>query len=194
VIVNTMRRSLGRFVLALEYPEFRTMWLGVMAAQAAAWALIVARGWLVFDVTGSSMAVGVVTFAAMAPMFFMPPIAGVLADKWDRRTLLASSYAINLFQNLVLAILALTGVIAADEFRGRLASINTFSLGGIMSFMNLANGYLGTHFPAATILLVNGLLFALIMVASAAFAIPRGVYLRGMPTPRAAASTAASSA
>src|SRR5205814_9879039 len=80
-------------------------------AQAAAWALIVARGWLVFDLTGSSMAVGWVTFAAMAPTFFVPPIAGVLADRMDRRTLLASTYAINLFHNLALALLAGTGVI-----------------------------------------------------------------------------------
>jgi len=29
----------SRFVLALEHPEFRTMWLGVTAAQAAAWAV-----------------------------------------------------------------------------------------------------------------------------------------------------------
>src|SRR5438876_10472839 len=111
MVAEILRSSLNRYTAALEYQEFRTMWLASLAAQAAAWALIVARGWLVFDMTGSSMAVGLVTFAAMAPMFFMPPIAGVLADRWDRRTLLASTYAINLFHNLALAILAATGVI-----------------------------------------------------------------------------------
>jgi MFS family permease len=83
---------------------------------------------------------------------------------------------------------AMTQAIAADEFRGRLASINTFSLGGIMSFMNLANGYLGTHYPASAILLVNGLLFAGIVVASFGLAVPRGVYLRGMPVSRTPAA------
>jgi MFS family permease len=79
---------------------------------------------------------------------------------------------------------AMTQAIADDEFRGRLASINTFSLGGVMSFMNLANGYLGTHFPAAAILLVNGLLFVAIMFSSAASSIARGVYMQGMPIAR----------
>lgn len=103
---------MSRFAVALEFPDFRTMWLANMAAQAAAWALIVSRGWLVFDMTGSSMSVGIVTFAVMAPMLFMPPIAGVLADRMDRRALLGSTYAVNLFHNLALFLLAATGTIA----------------------------------------------------------------------------------
>lgn len=102
----------GRYLVALQYPDFRTMWLANLSAQAAAWALIVTRGWLVYDMTHDSAKVGMVTFAAMAPLLFMPPIAGVLADRVDRRTVLASSYAVNLAHNLVLAALAFTGVMA----------------------------------------------------------------------------------
>jgi hypothetical protein len=61
-------------------------------------------------------------------------------------------------------------------------------VGGIMSFRNLVNGYLGTHFPAAAILFVNGLLFAAIVVASPSFPVARGVYVRGMPVARPAAT------
>src|SRR3954465_9882694 len=86
----------GRYVAALEFPEFRTMWLAHLSAQAAGWGLIMARGWYVFALAQSSFAGGLVTFAAMAPMMIMPPIAGVLADRVDRRTLLASTYAINM--------------------------------------------------------------------------------------------------
>lgn len=111
MVRDFFRASLYRYTAALEYREFRTMWLASLAAQAAAWALIVARGWLVFDMTGSSMVVGLVTFAAMAPMLIMPPIAGVLADRFDRRNLLASTYAVNLVHNLILAVLAATGLV-----------------------------------------------------------------------------------
>ena len=111
MVGELVRTSLSRYTAALEYPEFRTMWLASLAAQAAAWALIVARGWLVFDMTGSSMVVGIVTFAAMAPLLFMPPIAGVLADRFDRRNVLAATYAVNLVHNLILAVLAATGLI-----------------------------------------------------------------------------------
>lgn len=108
---SIFQASLARYGAALEYPEFRTMWFANLWAQAAAWALIVTRGWLVFDMTHSSVAVGVVTFAVMAPMLFMPPISGVLADRMDRRTLLASTYAVNFFHNLVLGLLAASGVL-----------------------------------------------------------------------------------
>lgn len=76
---------------------------------------------------------------------------------------------------------AITQSLADDEYRGRLASINTFSLGGVMSAMNLANGFLGGAFGAAPILLLHGLLFAGIVVASFALATPRRVYVKGLP-------------
>src|SRR5438034_11775733 len=113
MVGEILQRSLNRYVLALQYPEFRTMWLGVMSAQAAAWALIVTRGWLVYDMTDSSMAVGLVTFAAMAPLVLVPPFAGVLADRVDRRTLLSWTSAIKLFPNLLPAVLALPGHLAS---------------------------------------------------------------------------------
>jgi len=111
VVGEFLRSSLSRYAAALEYREFRTMWLASLAAQAAAWALIVARGWLVFDMTGSSVVVGIVTFSAMAPLIFMPPIAGVLADRFDRRNVLAATYAVNIGHNLILAVLAATGLV-----------------------------------------------------------------------------------
>lgn len=100
-----------RYGAALAYREFRVMWSANAFAQAAAWGLIVARGQLVFDETHSSAWVGATTFAAMAPLFFVPPIVGVLADRMDRRTILASSYALNGLQNLALFAGALLGVL-----------------------------------------------------------------------------------
>lgn len=102
---------LDRYGAALQYREFRTMWIANAFAQAAAWGLIVARGQLVFNQTGSSFWVGATTFAAMAPLFVVPPIVGVLADRMDRRTILAASYGLNALQNLALFAGALFGVL-----------------------------------------------------------------------------------
>jgi MFS family permease len=100
-----------RYGAALQYRDFRIMWSANAFAQAAAWGLIVARGQLVFDQTHSSAWVGATTFAAMAPLFVVPPIVGVLADRMDRRTILASSYLLNALQNLALFAGALFGVL-----------------------------------------------------------------------------------
>jgi MFS family permease len=99
----------ARFFVALGYRDFRQLWMANASAQAAAWALIVTRGWLIFDKTGSSFWVGAATFAAMGPQFVVPPVAGVLADRLDRRTILAWTYSLNLAHNIALLGLALFG-------------------------------------------------------------------------------------
>lgn len=99
----------NRYLVALAFRDFRHMWLANFYGQAAAWALVATRGAYVFDHTHSSLIVGITTFAAMGPVFVVPAFAGVLADRFDRRTLLAWTYAINVAQNLALAVLALTG-------------------------------------------------------------------------------------
>ena len=101
----------ARYFSALAYPDYRTFWTANMAAGAAAWALIVARGWLVFVLTDSSLWVGVVTFAAMIPRVLVTPFTGYLSDRFDRRNVLAAMFALNLVHNLVLAFLVLLGTI-----------------------------------------------------------------------------------
>lgn len=84
-----------------------------MCSQSSAWALIVARAALVFQVTGSATWIGVVTFAAMIPSVLMSPVSGYLADRFDRRTVLIYAYSLNLSHNLLLAVLVATGYIEA---------------------------------------------------------------------------------
>ncbi len=98
-----------RFLLALQYRDYRTLWTANLCAGAAAWGLIVARGWLAFEITGSSLWVGVVTFMAMAPQFFATPIIGFVADRFDRQSVLAWTYGLNLVHNVVLALLVMLG-------------------------------------------------------------------------------------
>ena len=81
-----------------------------MSASAAAWALIVARGWIVWEMSGSSLYVGLVTFLAMIPRVVIPPFTGYLADKYERRKVMASIYGLNLAHTLFLA-----GLLAFDQ-------------------------------------------------------------------------------
>lgn len=85
------------------------LWLATMSGASAYWALIVARGILVLEMSGSSGMVGVVTFAAMAPRFLVPPVAGYLADRFPRQRVLAASYWLNLLNNALLTILTFSG-------------------------------------------------------------------------------------
>tara|TARA_Y100000768_G_scaffold203881_1_gene153437 strand:+ start:4532 stop:5740 length:1209 start_codon:yes stop_codon:yes gene_type:complete len=81
------------------------MWLAGLFAGSSHWALIVIRGWVVYQISDSSMLVGLVTFSAMIPMVLVNPFIGYLADKFQRRRILQFMFFINFIHNLVLAIL-----------------------------------------------------------------------------------------
>ena len=81
------------------------MWLAGLFAGSSHWALIVVRGWVVYQISDSSMLVGLVTFAAMIPMVLVTPFIGYLADKFQRRRILQIMFFINFVHNLGLGIL-----------------------------------------------------------------------------------------
>jgi MFS family permease len=111
LLLRSYLREIGdRFLLALKYADYRTMWIATTCSGAAAWALIVARGWLAWEITGESTWVGIITFAAMAPRVFSTPIVGYLSDRFDRQTLLRWIFALNLAHNIVLALLVMNGL------------------------------------------------------------------------------------
>jgi MFS family permease len=101
----------SRYFAALSHQDYRTLWTANMSAAAAAWALIVARGWLVYEISDSSLWVGVVTFAAMIPRMLVTPFTGYLSDRFNRRNVLAVMFGLNLAHNLVLAVVVLAGAV-----------------------------------------------------------------------------------
>jgi MFS family permease len=96
---------------SLASRDYTLLFVNSVFAAGANWALLLARGWLVFEITGSSAAVGVVTFAGMAPFVFASPIAGALADRMDRRLLSIWAAYISLFGTVGLAIVTIAGVV-----------------------------------------------------------------------------------
>jgi MFS family permease len=93
------------YFASLKYPDFFKMWLASLFAGSSHWALIVIRGWVVYQISDSSMLVGLVTFAAMIPMLLVTPFVGYLSDKFQRRRILQIMFLINFIHNLGLGIL-----------------------------------------------------------------------------------------
>ena len=98
-----------RYTAALKYSDFRRFWISATFAGAGVWGLIAARGVLAFDISDeSSFWVGVTTFAALIPFVVVPPFSGVLADRFDRRYMIAMAHAVNVFLALLLVALYFT--------------------------------------------------------------------------------------
>jgi MFS family permease len=71
----------------------------------------VAMAWLVYRLTESAFVLGVVGFAGRLPFLFLAPLAGVAADRWDRRRILVVTQSLSMVQAVLLAALVLVGVV-----------------------------------------------------------------------------------
>jgi MFS family permease len=71
----------------------------------------VAMSWLVYRLTGSAMLLGIVGFTSQIPSFILAPVAGVLADRWEKRRLLFATQTLALTQAALLAVIVLTGMV-----------------------------------------------------------------------------------
>lgn len=88
------------------------MWTGACISQVGTQMQTAAQAWTVFDLSNNnSFYLGVDVFLAQIPIVLFALIAGVLADRRDRRAILLSSQYAQMACAFVMAFLALTGLI-----------------------------------------------------------------------------------
>jgi MFS family permease len=97
---------------AFRYRNYRLYFGGQGISLTGTWMQQVAMGWLVYRLTGSAFYLGVVAFFAQVPVIFMSPLAGVLADRWERMHIMLAAQMLAMVQALVLAALMFSKAIA----------------------------------------------------------------------------------
>src|SRR4051812_8136771 len=80
-----------------------------VAAGLAQQMQAVAVGWLVYDLTHSALALGLVGLAGFLPAIVLALITGHVADRFDRRLILALCHALNAAAAASLALAAWAG-------------------------------------------------------------------------------------
>jgi len=112
---------------ALGSRNYRLFFFGQGVSLVGTWMTQLATVWLVYQLSGSPLWLGVVGFAGQAPSFFVAPFSGLLVDRFDRRRILLLTQALAMAQSLALAALTFTG------------AINLFWLLGLGLFQGLIN-------------------------------------------------------
>lgn len=122
---------------ALRHRNYRLFFFGQGISLVGTWMQQVAVGWLVYRMTSSPIWLGVVGFVGQIPTFLISPVAGVLADRHERRSLLIVTQVAALLQASLLAFLVLSQriqvwhVVALSAFLG---IINSFDIPVRQSF------------------------------------------------------------
>lgn len=102
-----------RFLLrALRHRNYRLFFLGQSISLIGMWISQITIGWLVYRLTDSALLLGVVTFAGQVPAFLLSPLAGVMVDRWDRRTTLLVTQAMMMISAGALAFMTFTGIVS----------------------------------------------------------------------------------
>ena len=123
---------------ALRSRNFRLFFAGQSISLVGTWMQQVAMSWLVYRLTGSAFLLGVVGFMSQIPTFLLAPVAGVLADRWDKRRLLVATQTLAMMQAAVLAFFVLAEAIQVWQILALsliLGLINTFDIPARQSFI-----------------------------------------------------------
>jgi MFS family permease len=103
--------GLGRGFRALRHRNYKLFWWGQTISLIGTWMQIVAQSWLVLQITGSAVDLGILGALQMLPMLVIGAFGGVLADRWRKRDLLVITQTSQLLLALVLAVLVSTHLV-----------------------------------------------------------------------------------
>src|SRR5512141_2672304 len=73
---------------ALRYRNFRLFFLGQLVSLTGTWMQNTAQSWLVYELTGSRLLLGVVAAVGSAPMLVFSLWGGSIADRQPKRTII----------------------------------------------------------------------------------------------------------
>jgi MFS family permease len=96
---------------SLSVPQYSLYFWGMFAFFSGMNMMIVLRGYLVYDITGSAAALGIIMLSVSLPMLVMAPIGGVIADRIDRRTLMIWAQVAVFALNLLNTVLIIAGTV-----------------------------------------------------------------------------------
>ncbi|TDT32453.1 MFS transporter [Naumannella halotolerans] len=109
-----MNLARSRTFSALQNPNYRIYLAGSFGSNIGTWMQRVAQDWLVLELTGSALAVGITTALQFLPTLLLSPYTGLIADRFDKRKVLWFSQGWMALMAAVLGAAAITGVATAE--------------------------------------------------------------------------------
>lgn len=105
------RPALPKALAAFQYRNYQLWFGGQLVSLAGTWMQSIAQGWLVYQISRSEFALGLVGFAGAIPILFITPWGGVVVDRVPKRTLLVITQIVMMVLAFALAILYFLNVV-----------------------------------------------------------------------------------
>lgn len=96
---------------SLKYNDYRYFWLGQIISWIGTWMQRTAQVWLVYTLTESPFALGLLGVFQFVPMLLFSLLAGVLVDRFSKKKLIVYTQIGFMLQSFALAVLVWSGLV-----------------------------------------------------------------------------------
>ena len=96
---------------SLRHPNYRLLWIGTLCMSAGQWIQQVTLGYLAYELTGSAAVLGALGAVRTLPFLLVSPLAGVVADRVDRRILLIRAQWFLVVTAVLMGVLVVSGAL-----------------------------------------------------------------------------------
>ena len=103
--VNRFKHFFAGHFPALTSRDYSIFWVGQFLSVIGTWAQNTTLPYLAYQITGSSLDLGLIGFATTLPMLFLVLPAGVIVERLDKRKTVITMQSVMLLQALALAVL-----------------------------------------------------------------------------------------
>jgi MFS family permease len=98
-----------KWATLLRRGSFRRYIIGSLISDSGTWMQMMAQSWVMSSLTNKAILLGLVNFAAGLPALALAPVAGSLADKFDKRKILIATQIVQSIFAVALGLLILIG-------------------------------------------------------------------------------------
>ncbi len=105
------RSYIERTFVSLTIRNYRLFFIGQAISLSGTWMQTVAQGLLVLQLTGSGVALGLVTALQTLPVLLFGAWGGVLVDRLPKRNILYATQSVSGVASLLLGVLTVTGAV-----------------------------------------------------------------------------------
>jgi MFS family permease len=102
-------KTVGNPFAALRHKNFLLFWTGMAISTMGMWMQSTAQPWLALRLTDSAFLLSLVSALQFAPVLVLTLFAGVLVDRFPKKTILLITQTASLVITLILAVLDITG-------------------------------------------------------------------------------------
>ncbi|MGH2734484.1 MAG: MFS transporter [Actinomycetota bacterium] len=106
-----LKRALRKTFSSLKVRNYRLYFFGQIVSLSGTWMQSVAQMWLVYQLTDSGVALGVVTALQFTPVLLAGMWGGIVADRFDKRKILIACQAVMASLALILGTLTALEVV-----------------------------------------------------------------------------------